>query len=160
LDRASICWRDKVDYWDRLVLEGCDIHLNTKKILDFVECWWFQLVTLTWGSQDVTCSGCSIILSCRLIAALVSSPVKLAALAKRGLLMSWYFQRARYTSRNMAEAPVKTVGFEMPTKQPGLPESIAIKKDQHAQNQECCSKLSTENTCTGHYFTSLVDSKS
>ena len=43
---------------------------------------------------------------------------KLEALAKRGLLLSWYFQRARYTSRNMAEAPVKTVGFEMPTKHP------------------------------------------
>lgn len=107
LDRASICWcDDKVDYRDRLVLEGCDMHLNTKKILDFVKCLWFQLATLTWGSQDVTCSGCSIILSCRLIAALVSSPVKLEALAKKGLLMSWYSSLT-----NMAEAPVKTVGF-------------------------------------------------
>ena len=45
---------------------------------------------------------------------------------KRGLFLLWYFQRVRYTSRNMAEAPVKTVGFEMPTKHSRWLEIIAV----------------------------------
>ena len=112
---------------------------------------------LTAGSQDVNCSGCSTMVS-RLF--LISSLGKLEALAKRGLLLSWYFQRARYTSRNMAEAPVKTVGFEMPTKHPWWPEIIAANQMIVSKSNQKKKQFEMKITCTGHQLLLVVTKKS